>query len=204
VKPEAPAPKFFVTAAAFRAWLEKNHEKADELLVGMRTRGSGKPSRTWPESVEQALCFGWIDGVRRTLDEESYSIRFTPRRPTSIWSKVNVAKVAELTEKGLMRPAGLAAFAKRTDEKTGIYSAEQKDVHLGDDFEKEFRARRAAWKFFADQPAWYRRTATWWVISAKREETKRRRLDALMDASDAADWIGPAKAARGRAPRSPR
>jgi uncharacterized protein YdeI (YjbR/CyaY-like superfamily) len=200
----ATAPKFFATASAFRAWLEKHHATADELLVGMWKRGSGKPSMTWPESVEQALCFGWIDGVRRTLDEESYSIRFTPRRPTSIWSKVNVAKVAELTEQGLMRPAGLAAFARRTEEKTGIYSAEQKDVRLGDAFEKEFRKRRAGWSFFEKQPAWYRRTAIWWVIGAKREETRRRRFDALLDACDAADWFGPAKGARGRGPKSAR
>jgi uncharacterized protein YdeI (YjbR/CyaY-like superfamily) len=159
---------------------------------------------TWPESVDQALCFGWIDGVRRTLDEDSYTIRFTPRRPTSIWSRVNVAKVEELTARGLMRPAGLAAFARRTEEKTGRYSAEQKDLRLGDALEKEFRARRAAWTFFEAQPAWYRRTSTWWVISAKREETQRRRLEALIEASAAGEWGGPAKAARGRGPKSPR
>jgi uncharacterized protein YdeI (YjbR/CyaY-like superfamily) len=191
-------PRFFTTPAAFRAWLEEHHETADELLVGMRKRGSGKPSMTWPESVEQALCFGWIDGVRKAIDEESYTIRFTPRRPTSIWSKVNVAKVKELTEKGLMRPAGLAAFAKRTEAKTGVYSAEQKDLRLGDEYEKELRSHPRAWTFFAAQPAWYRRTTTWWVVSAKREETKRRRLDALIDASDAGEWVGPAKPARGR------
>lgn len=191
-------PRFFKTPEAFRAWLEKNHDRADELLVGMYKRGSGKPSMTWPESVDQALCFGWIDGVRNSIDEDGYTIRFTPRRAKSIWSKVNVRKVGELTERGLMRPAGLAAFAKRTSERTGIYSAEQSDVKLGEEFERAFRARRRAWKFFEAQPAWYRRTATWWVISAKREATRLRRLDTLIARSAAGEWIGPAGTARGR------
>ena len=191
-------PRFFKTPDAFRAWLEKNHARADELLVGLYKRGSGKPSMTWPESVDQALCFGWIDGVRKSLDEDSYAIRFTPRRPRSTWSKVNVGKVGELTEGGLMRPAGLAAFAKRTPERTGIYSAEQADVQLGEAFERTFRARRRAWKFFAAQPAWYRRTATWWVISAKREPTRLGRLESLIAASDTGEWIGPARTARAR------
>ncbi len=194
-------PRFFKTADAFRAWLEKNHARADELLVGLYKRGSGKPSMTWPESVDQALCFGWIDGVRKSIDEDGYTIRFTPRRPKSIWSKVNVRQVGELTERGLMRPAGLAAFAKRTPERTGIYAAEQSDVKMDEAFERTFRAGRRAWKFFEGQPPWYRRTATWWVINAKRETTRLRRLDTLIARSDAGEWIGPletARAARGR------
>jgi uncharacterized protein YdeI (YjbR/CyaY-like superfamily) len=139
---------------------------------------------TWEQSVEQALCFGWIDGVRRSLDQGAYTIRFTPRKPRSTWSAVNVAKVEELTERGLMRPAGLRAYERRTDERTGIYSHERLEAAaFSADQEERFRAIAAAWDWFQTRPPGYRRTATHWVVSAKREETRRRRLETLIACS---------------------
>jgi len=177
-------PTFFATPAAFCAWLELHHDTAKELLVGFYKVGSGQPSITWPQSVDEALCFGWIDGVRRRIDEASYSIRFTPRRPRSIWSAVNIARVQELTQLGLMRPAGLAACEARSGDRSAIYAYEQPGgVALSADDEQSFRANEPAWAFFQAQPAWYRRTATWWVISAKKEETRRKRLLTLIDDS---------------------
>ena len=174
-------PTFFATPAKFRRWLEAHHENDKELLVGFYKRGSAKESITWPESVDEALCFGWIDGVRRRIDDEAYSIRFTPRKRTSIWSAVNVARVAALTALGKMRPAGLAAFAARTPEKTGSYAFERAEAAtLTPAQEKKLRANRKAAAFFDAQPPWYRRTATHWVISAKREETRERRLATLI------------------------
>jgi uncharacterized protein YdeI (YjbR/CyaY-like superfamily) len=175
---------FFETPAGFRAWLEAHHESESELVVGFYRKGTGRASITWPESVAEALCFGWIDGVRRGIDDESYSIRFTPRKPTSNWSQVNIDKVAELTERGLMRPAGLAAFERRSDKRSAIYSYEQRhEAKLDAGQELEFRANAAAWSFFEAQPRGYRRTATYWVVTAKREETRRRRLATLIDDS---------------------
>ena len=177
-------PTFFATPADFRAWLEKHHDEEKELLVGFYKRGSGRPSLTWPESVDEALCFGWIDGVRRGRDEESYTIRFTPRKPGSTWSAVNVARVEELTRLGRMRPAGLAAFEKRSEAKTGIYSYEQKeDAKLDKAEERQLRANKAAWEFFQSQPPWYRRNAIWRVVSAKKEETRKKRLAKLIEES---------------------
>ncbi|MEA2398505.1 MAG: hypothetical protein QOK25_2061 [Thermoleophilaceae bacterium] len=178
-------PTFFKEPDEFRAWLEEHHAEASELLVGFHKKGSGRPSITWPESVDQALCFGWIDGVRRSIDDESYTIRFTPRKKKSTWSAVNIARVAELTERGLMRPAGLAAFEARSAERSGIYAYEQrKTAKLDAAQEKRLRANAKAWDFFQAQPPWYRRTATWWVISAKREETRERRLATLIEDSE--------------------
>ena len=175
-------PTFFPTPADFRAWLEAHHETEKELLVGFYKKGSGKPSITWPESVDEALCFGWIDGVRRSRDEESYTIRFTPRKPASTWSAVNVARVEELTRLGRMRPAGLAAFEKRSEAKTGTYAYEQKEgAQLEKAEEKQLRANKAAWEFFQAQPPWYRRTAIWRVVSAKKEETRTRRLEKALE-----------------------
>jgi uncharacterized protein YdeI (YjbR/CyaY-like superfamily) len=177
-------PRFFATPAEFRAWLEENHASSQELWVGYYKKGSGKPSITWPESVDQALCFGWIDGLRRGIDDVSYAIRFTPRQPRSNWSAVNIKRVEELTRLGLMRPAGLKAFAARSGERSGVYSFEQKEaVELGEAYERRFRADEAAWAFFQAQAAWYRRTAIWWVISAKKEETRQKRLATLIDDS---------------------
>ena len=185
-------PRFFATPPEFRAWLEKNHAKERELLVGFYKKGTGKPSITWPESVDEALCFGWIDGVRRSLGDEAYTIRFTPRKPTSIWSAINVDKVAELTKKGKMRDAGLRAFAARTAARTGVYSFERLEAaKLTSSQEKTLRANRKAAAFFDAQPPWYRRTATHWVISAKRDETRERRLATLIAHSSANRTIPP-------------
>jgi uncharacterized protein YdeI (YjbR/CyaY-like superfamily) len=185
-------PKFFPTPTAFRDWLEANHAKRTELLVGFYKRDSGKPSMTWPESVDEALCFGWIDGVRRSLGDEAYTIRFTPRKPRSIWSAINVAKMAELDKVGKLHASGRAAFALRTAERTGVYSFERAEAAvLPAEFEKKLRSNRQAAQFFDAQAAWYRRTAIHWVISAKREETRARRLEQLIADSAAERRIGP-------------
>jgi uncharacterized protein YdeI (YjbR/CyaY-like superfamily) len=185
-------PKFFATPNAFRAWLQKRHDKEQELWVGFHKRGSGKPSITWPEAVDAALCFGWIDGVRKSLNADSYIIRFTPRKPSSTWSAVNIKRVAELTRLGLMQPAGIKAFEKREDDKLAIYSYEQrKTAKLSGAYEKQFRARKKAWDFFQAQPPWYRRTAAFWVISAKKEETQLRRLATLIEDSEHGRRVAP-------------
>ena len=177
-------PTFFATPAEFRAWLEEHHADRRELLVGFYKTGSGRPSITWPESVDEALCFGWIDGVRRGIDGDSYSIRFTPRRPGSIWSTANVKRARELIELGRMTPAGLAAFEARKEERSGVYSYEQReDARLDAAQEARFRANPRAWEWFEGQPPWYRRAALHWVASAKREETRERRLATLIEDS---------------------
>jgi uncharacterized protein YdeI (YjbR/CyaY-like superfamily) len=184
-------PKFFKTPAAFRAWLEKNHDAADELLVGFYKKGSGKPSIDWPQSVDEALCFGWIDGIRRNIDEESYSIRFTPRRKDSHWSAVNVRKMKELTEAGKMTPAGQAAFDLRREDKTAIHAYEnRKEVKLDPALEKQLKANEAAWEYFQKRPAGYRHLALFYVMSAKREETRQRRVEKLIEDSAAGRPIG--------------
>lgn len=185
-------PTFFATPADFRAWFEQNHQSAKELLVGFYKRGSGKPSITWPESVDEALCFGWIDGVRKSIDEDAYTIRFTPRKSTSIWSAINVAKVAALELLGRMTPAGRRAFEARTPERTGVYSFERDSAAvLSAEDEQRLRANAKAAAFFDAQPPWYRRTSIHWVISAKRDETRRRRLDQLIADSAQGRTIGP-------------
>jgi uncharacterized protein YdeI (YjbR/CyaY-like superfamily) len=185
-------PKFFATPADFRAWLEKNHSRVSELQVGFHRKASGRPSITWAEAVDQALCFGWIDGVRRSVDDESYQIRFTPRRARSIWSAVNVARVEELTKLGLMQPAGVAAFEARRADRTGIYSHEQREApKLTRPQKKRFRANAKAWKFFQAQPPGYRRQATWWVVSAKKEDTRARHLDTLIADSEQGQAVRP-------------
>jgi uncharacterized protein YdeI (YjbR/CyaY-like superfamily) len=178
------APRFFATAAAFRAWLDAHHDRETELLVGFHKKGSGKPSMTWPESVDEALCYGWIDGVRRSLGDESYTIRFTPRRPGSIWSNVNMAKVAALLEAERMMPAGLAAWERRDPKKSGIYLFERNNpVAFDVEAERRFKRTRGAWTFFQAQPPGYRRLATHYVTSAKRPETRERRLAVLIECS---------------------
>jgi len=185
-------PKFFETPAAFRAWLEENHETASELVVGFYKRASGKKSITWPQSVDEALCFGWIDGVRRSLGDHAYTIRFTPRKSTSNWSAINVARVADLTKLGRMRPAGLRAFDARKPEKTAIYAFERKKTAtLTTAQEKRLRANRKAAAFFDAQPPWYQPTVIHWVISAKREETRERRLSILIRDSAAGRTVPP-------------
>jgi len=181
-------PTFFATPAAWRAWLDEHHATEPELLVGFYKKGSGRPSITWPESVDEALCYGWIDGVRRSLGDEAYTIRFTPRKKRSVWSNVNIRRVGELTREGRMRPAGVAAFEARTGERSGVYSFEQEDrdrIVFDEAQAREFRADAGAWDYFQSCPPWYRRTATWWVISAKKEETRARRLATLIAESAA-------------------
>ncbi len=179
-RPQKPAPRFFRHPADFRRWLEKHHASAAELLVGFWKTGSGEPSMTWPESVDQALCFGWIDGVRKRIDDASYTIRFTPRKKTSIWSAVNIKRVAELTALGLMQPAGSAAFELRRENRSGIYAYEQRRDTLEPHYEALFRKDPVAWKFFQAQPPSYRKVACWWVVSAKKEETRLKRLATLI------------------------
>jgi uncharacterized protein YdeI (YjbR/CyaY-like superfamily) len=177
-------PTFFATRAAFRAWLEQHHATADELLVGYYKAGSGKPSLTWPESVEEALCFGWIDGVRKGLDDERYQIRFTPRKPGSTWSVVNVRKAQELIDQGRMRPAGLAAFGARRADHSAVYAYEQvSPATLDEAYEQELKANAQAWAHLTESAPSYRRAAVHWVMSAKQEETRRRRLQTLIDDS---------------------
>jgi uncharacterized protein YdeI (YjbR/CyaY-like superfamily) len=174
-------PAFFPTPADFRAWFEVNHDKCRELLVGFYKKDSGRPSITWPESVRVALCFGWIDGIRKSLDETSYTIRFTPRKPTSTWSSINIKLVQELTKKGLMHPAGLKAFAARDKKKSALYSYEQrKSAQFTRQQAKQFRGSKTAWEFFRSQAPWYQKVCTYWVVSAKREETKLKRLSELI------------------------
>ncbi|MGE0540481.1 MAG: YdeI family protein [Dehalococcoidia bacterium] len=180
---------YFASAAAFRAWLEKHHDTATELWVGYYKKGTGKQSITHPEAVDQALCFGWIDGVRRGVDAERFANRFTPRTRRSNWSAVNIKRVGELMEVGLMQPAGIAAFEKRDKERAAAYSFEQGAPQLGVEFESEFQLNAVAWEFFRSQAPWYQRIATWWVISAKREETRRRRLATLIEDSERGERI---------------
>jgi uncharacterized protein YdeI (YjbR/CyaY-like superfamily) len=176
-------PVFFAAPAEFRAWLEAHHASETELLVGFHKKGTGMPSLTWPQSVDEALCFGWIDGVRRSLGAESYTIRFTPRKARSFWSNVNIRRAGELIAEGRMTPAGLRAFEARTGERSGVYSFEQKDkdaVVLPPEMEARFRANAEAWEYFQSRPPWYRQTSTWWVISAKKEETREKRIATLI------------------------
>ncbi|MEQ1605833.1 MAG: YdeI/OmpD-associated family protein [Pyrinomonadaceae bacterium] len=177
-------PKFFANQQKFRDWLAKNHETETELLVGFHKVASGKPSMTWPESVDQALCFGWIDGVRKRIDDESYSIRFTPRKAGSIWSAVNIKKVEDLTEAGLMQPAGIVAFDKRTEAKSKIYSYEKEASDLSPEFEKQFRTNRKAWEFFTSQAPSYQKVMIHHIMDAKQEKTRASRLAATIAASE--------------------
>jgi uncharacterized protein YdeI (YjbR/CyaY-like superfamily) len=185
-------PVFFSTPAEFRAWLEEHHQTASELLVGFYKKGSGKPSMTWTESVDQALCFGWIDSVRKSLGPDSYMNRFTPRTSRSNWSAVNIKRARELIDLGLMRPAGLRAFEQLADERSAVYSYEQrKSPSLDPALERRFRSNRQAWDFFQAQAPSYRRAAIWWVTSAKRDETKDRRLTQLIEDSAAGRRVPP-------------
>lgn len=176
-------PTYFSTPADFREWLAEHHELASELIVGFHKTGTGTPSMTWTESVREALCFGWIDGIRRRVDEARYTIRFTPRKKGSIWSAVNVKHVEELIAAGLMQPAGLRAFEARTSARSGVYAFEQATVELPPPFVARFKKRKSAWAWFEKAAPSYRRPAMWWVISAKREETRERRLQQLIECS---------------------
>jgi uncharacterized protein YdeI (YjbR/CyaY-like superfamily) len=176
-------PTFFPTAADFRGWLERHHADTSELLVGFHKVGSGRPSLTWPESVDEALCFGWIDGVRKRVDDYSYTIRFSPRRPGSIWSRINMERTGVLIAEGRMRPAGLKAFGARKENRSGIYSYEQRGAELPKPYNGLLKNDRAAWKFFEAQPPSYRKTVCWWIVSAKKEGTRLRRLEKLIACS---------------------
>ena len=178
-----PAPKTFRTPAAFRAWLEKNHATSTELVLRLfRVHAAGR-GVTYAQALDEALCFGWIDGVRRSHDAHSFTVRFTPRKPKSTWSRVNITHAGRLTQAGRMAPAGLAAFGARTEERSGVYSVEQPRPELGPAFVKAIKANAAAWAFYEAQAPWYRRTTGHWVMSAKREETREKRLAILIDCS---------------------
>ncbi len=178
-------PTFFPTPSKFRAWLEKNHDKKTELLVGYYKVSTKKPSMSWSESVDEALCFGWIDGIRKSIDEESYTIRFTPRKATSIWSAVNIRKMEELTTAGKMTPAGLAVFSKRKEEKSAIYAYEKVPLVLAPAYEKAFKANKSAWTNFKSMPSYYQRVAINWVMTAKQEATRDKRMETLISDSEA-------------------
>ena len=173
-------PTFFTNQSDFRKWLQKNHKTKTELLVGFYKVASGKPSMTWPQSVDEALCFGWIDGVRKSIDKESYQIRFTQRKPTSIWSAINIKKVGELKKQGLMQPAGLASFEKRMESKSKIYSYEKDEAELSQDFKKQFKANKKAWDYFQALAPSYKTVSIHWVMRAKQEATRVKRLKKLI------------------------
>src|SRR6266571_5214898 len=176
-------PKFFSTPTAFRKWLAVNHDKSRELWVGFYKKNSGKPSITWPESVDEALCFGWIDGIRKTIDDESYKIRFSPRKPGSVWSAVNIRNIERLIKEKRMTPAGLKAYEARKEYRSGIYSYEQRPAELVEPYASKFKRNKAAWKFFQAQPPSYRKMMNWFIVSAKLEETRLKRLDKLIEVS---------------------
>ena len=174
---------YFRSPADLRAWFDQHHQTAQELWVGYYKKYSREPSITWPESVDEALCFGWIDGIRRSVDERRYTIRFTPRHPGSTWSAVNTARVLALKEAGHMHLAGLQAFEARQENKSGIYSYEQRRDQLDEPYVSLLQNNQAAWDFYQAQPASYRKAVNWWVISAKIEETRRKRLAQLVEDS---------------------
>jgi uncharacterized protein YdeI (YjbR/CyaY-like superfamily) len=176
--------KYFKSAKEFRGWLEKNHAATQELWVGYYKKSSKQPSITWPESVDEALCFGWIDGIRKSVDDLRYTIRFSPRRRGSIWSAVNIKRARELTDKGLMKPPGIAAFNARKENRSGIYSYEQRSANLDGPYEEKLRQSKAAWEFFYAQPPSYRKAVGWWVVSAKQEPTRLKRLQKLIEESE--------------------
>lgn len=182
---------YFKSPSNLRKWLEEHHAAAQELWVGFYKKDSGRPSITWPESVDEALCFGWIDGLRKSVDARRYTIRFSPRKATSIWSVVNIRHAERLIEQGRMRPAGLKAYQARRENKLGIYSYEQRRDRLEEPYEGLLKKNKAAWEFFQAQPPSYRKAAGWFVVSAKKEETRLQRLEKLIDDSAHARLIGP-------------
>ncbi len=174
---------FFKSQSDLRKWFAKHHLTSQELWAGYYKKSSGKPSITWPESVDEALCVGWIDGIRKSVDEDSYTIRFTPRKQRSTWSAVNIKRAQELIDQGLMQQAGLKAFQAREENRSGIYSYEQRSPELPDPYQRLLKKNPAAWKFFQAQPPSYRRAANWYVLSAKKEETRLKRLEQLIEDS---------------------
>jgi len=184
-------PQFFKNQSEFRKWLSRNHKKETELLVGFYKVGTGKPSLKWSQSVDQAICFGWIDGIRKSIDKDSYSIRFTPRKPNSIWSDINIKKVEALTRAGLMKPAGAASFKLWNESRSKIYSYERKRVKLSPPFEKKIKANKKAWRFFQSLAPSYRKQSINWVMSAKQEVTRIKRLTELTEESERGEKIKP-------------
>jgi uncharacterized protein YdeI (YjbR/CyaY-like superfamily) len=182
---------FFASPERFRTWLEKHHRTKRELLVGFHKKDSGLPSISWPESVDEALCYGWIDGVRKSLNATSYTIRFSPRRPGSIWSAINVRRAKAMIKEGRMTPAGKAAFEKRKANKVGIYSYEQRPIELEPRYRDLLRRNAAAWKFYQSQPPSYHKAVTWWILSAAREETRAKRLQQLIGDSERGLRVAP-------------
>jgi len=176
-------PVFFANALAFRKWLEKNYKKEKELWVGYYKKHTGKSNMTWSESVDQALCFGWIDGIRKGIDEESYCNRFTPRKPKSNWSEINIKKVKQLIKDGLMHPAGLELYKNRKKKDAGAHSYENKPTKLPPALEKKFKSDKTSWKFFQSQSPSYQKTMFFWILSAKKEETQVMRLEKLIKAN---------------------
>jgi uncharacterized protein YdeI (YjbR/CyaY-like superfamily) len=187
-----PNPIFFAKPSELQAWFKKNHDKASEIWVGFHKKSSGQPSITWPESVDEALCFGWIDSVRKSVNDTSYTNRFTKRKARSTWSAVNIRRAKELIGLGRMQPAGIKAFEQRSDERSAIYSYEQRQsAKLSGAFEKQFRANKKAWKFFRAQAPWYQRVAAFWVVSAKKDDTRLKRLAKLIEDSENGRTVPP-------------
>jgi uncharacterized protein YdeI (YjbR/CyaY-like superfamily) len=182
---------FFESPAELRDWLEAHADRESELWVGFHRKATGRPSISWAQVVDQALCFGWIDGIRKSLDADSFTNRLTPRKRGSNWSSVNIKRIGELIAEGMVQPAGLRAFEARDPAKSEIYSYEQQNPALDAESEARLHANDRAWQFFQAQPPSYRRTATWWVVSARKEETRLRRLDTLIDDSAAGRRVGP-------------
>jgi uncharacterized protein YdeI (YjbR/CyaY-like superfamily) len=189
-------PTFFENPAAFRTWLSTHGSSEEELWVGFHRKATGRPSMTWPESVDEALCFGWIDGVRKSIDERRYAIRFTPRRPGSIWSARNVGRIEALMAQGRMSKRGLVAWEQRDPAKTAVYSFERDAAELDEDRERRFRRNRKAWTFYQSQPPGYRKLSAWWIISAKRESTRERRFATLVECSEAGERVPPMRNGR--------
>ena len=203
-----PKPRFFATPAKLRLWFAAYHESHTELWVGYYKRESGRASITWPESVDEALCFGWIDGIRKSVDASSYTIRFTPRKKTSIWSAVNIRRAEELLRAGLLQARGHAAYSARKENRSGIYAYEQRTVDLPPAYAGHLQANKAAWADYQQRPAHYRKTVNWWVLSAKSEATRLRRLDQLIACSAAGqrlpqyEWSSPKAKGRAAPPKS--
>jgi uncharacterized protein YdeI (YjbR/CyaY-like superfamily) len=181
---EMQTPVFFESSSELHKWFQKNHGKAPELWIGFYSAKSKKKRVTYKEAVDEALCFGWIDGIRKNINEESYTNRFTPRRKNSIWSNINTKRIKELIEERRVHPSGLAAFKNRVEQKTGIYSFEQNSHRLSPVFEKKFKANKRAWKYFTSKAPWYQRTSIHWVMSAKQGATRLKRLEALINDSE--------------------
>ena len=197
-RPDVGDVLFFATAEELRDWFDAHHQTASELWLGYHRKRTGRPTISWSDAVDEALCVGWIDSVRYSLDDDRSAQRFTPRRPGSVWSAINVRKVGELTARGRMRPAGLAAFDARDPDRTAIYSHEQAEVSLADEETTRIRANEAAWADWQGRPPSYRPAVTHWIASAKKPETRTRRLEALIEASATGEPVGPMRGARRR------